>query len=255
MTVPFDFAFPDRWSQRLQNSFRHLPLGILVLVVFNTRASLEGGTMLGSQAVIAEIDKAQQNRELELAGYTAIEHYTVRNSHFKESAELEAKVSYQKDVGKTYQVLWRKGQSFLQEHVINRILKEDTALSGSSERSRTLLTSANYWMQVQGMQALQGEQCYIVNIRPRMHEFSLIEGIAWVDAEKFALLRIEGRPAASPSFWTGRPLIEREYTIFGGLSFPKHSRATSKGFFAGKSELDIDYSQYVISRAPKSNLQ
>lgn len=198
--------------------------------------------------MISSIDKAQQEREQRLAEYTAMEHYTVRNSHFEETAELAAKVFYQRGPGKRYQVLWRKGPGFLQERVINRILKEDATLSRSSERSQTLLTSANYAMKVQGTQLLRGEQCYIVNIRPRAHKFSLIEGTAWIDAKDFSLLRIEGRPATSPSFWTGRPFIEREYTILDGLSFPKHSRATSKGFFTGKSELDIDYSQYVITK-------
>lgn len=228
--------------------FRYLRLVVFAVTILNLSLRLEGATTLQSQEVISRIDKAQLKREQRLAGYAAMEHYTVRNSHFEKTAELEAKVVYQKDLGKSYQVLRRKGPHLLQERVINRILKEDALLSRSSERSHTLLTSANYSMTVQGMQRLQGEQCYIVNIRPRMHKFSLIEGTAWIDAEDFSLLRIEGRPADSPSFWTGRPYIEREYTVLDGLSFPKHSRATSKGFFAGKSELDIDYSQYAIFR-------
>ncbi len=66
-----------------------------------------------------------------------MEHYTVRNSHFNESAELMAKVVYQQGLGKKYEVLWRKGPGFLQERVINRILREDVTLSRSPERSHT----------------------------------------------------------------------------------------------------------------------
>jgi hypothetical protein len=228
--------------------FHYLSLPIFALSILSPNRKLEGATVLLSQDVISGIDRAQQSREQKLARYTGMEHYTVRNSHFKEPAELEAKVFYEKDGGKTYEILWRKGPGLLQERVINRILKEDTALSRSPERSLTLLTSANYSMTVQGMQLLLNEQCYIVQIRPRMLKFSLIEGIAWVDADDFSLRRIEGRPVASPSFWIGRPFIQREYTLLDGLSFPQHSRATSKGFFTGKSELDVEYSQYVFSR-------
>ena len=198
--------------------------------------------------MISGIDKAQQNREQTLVGYAAIEHYVVRNSRFTENAELLARVSYQKDLGKNYEVIWRKGPQLLQERVINHILREDTMLSRRPERSHILLTSANYAMTLQGMDRIQGKQCYVVNIHPRLHKFSLIEGKAWVDAEDFSLLRIEGRPAASPSFWIPRPFIEREYIVLHGFSFPKHSRATSKGFFTGRSELDIDYSEYVVSK-------
>ncbi|MBV8866338.1 MAG: hypothetical protein JO210_13175 [Acidobacteriaceae bacterium] len=203
--------------------------------------------------MILGIDNAQQTREQRLAGYTEVERYTVRNSHVTETAELAARVSYRKEHGKIYQILSRKGSKFLQERVINRILKEDALLSRSPERSHTLLTSANYSMKLQRTARLQGEECYVVQIHPREHKFFLIEGIAWVDTEHFSLLRIEGRPAASTSFWTGRPFIEREYTVLHGLSFPKHSRATSTGFFAGRSELDIDYSQYVVSEESAPN--
>jgi len=223
-------------------------LGLFSFMLLNPAAGLEGQTTLQSQEVIAGIDKAQENREQKLAGYAAVEHYTVRNSHFEEAAEAMANVRYKKEVGKRYQVLWRKGPGILQRRVINRILREDAILSRPSERPQTLFTSANYFMKVQGTQILNGKLCYIVNIHPHMHNFSLIEGTAWVEIESFSLVRIEGRPAASPSFWIGRPLIEREYTVLDGLSFPQHSRAISKGFFAGKSELDIDYSKYVVSK-------
>ena len=228
--------------------FKCLRRGIFAFSIVTLALRLGGATTLPGPDVIWSIDKAQQERDRELAGYAALEHYTVRNSHFEETAELTAKVSYQRGPGKRYQVLWRKGSGFLQERVINRIIKEDAALSRSPERSHTLLTSANYSMKMEGMRLLHGEQCYVVHIRPRAHKYSLIEGRAWFDVESFSLLRIEGKPAASPSFWTGRPFIEREYTILDGLSFPKHSRATSKGFFAGKSQLDIDYSQYVVTK-------
>ncbi len=182
--------------------------------------------------------------------YTGVEHCAVRNSHFEQSAELAARVFYEKESGKKYQILWRKGSGFLQEHVINRILNEDAILSRSPEKSQAVLTSANYSMKVHGVQRLHGKQCYVVELHPRKHKYFLIDGTAWVDFADFSLLRIEGRPAASPSFWTGRPFIEREYIVLDGLSFPKHCRATSKGFLGGRSELDIDYSQYVVSKKP-----
>jgi hypothetical protein len=233
--------------------FRYVWLVFFSCVILSLVPDLEGGTTLQSEEVISAIDKAQECRERNLAGYVAMEHYTVRNSHFGEAAELMANVRYEKGIGKRYQVLWRKGPGFLQGRVINRILNEDATLSGPSERPHTLFTSANYSMKVEGTQMLDGKLCYIVDIHPRAHNFSLIEGTAWVDSRGFSLLRIEGRPAASPSFWTGRPFIEREYTVSDGFSFPRHSRATSKGFFAGKSQLDIDYSKYEISRYPMQN--
>lgn len=230
------------------NTICYLSTLLLFLTLLNPSLPGDGPITLSLQAVIANIDKAQEEREQILTGYTAREHYTVRNSRFNQSAELDATVVFQKGKGKTYTVLSRSGPALLQEHVIARILREDARLSGSVERSQNLLTSANYSMRLTGIQSLHGKPCYVLKIFPRVHNFALIEGEAWFDVKAFSLLRIEGRPAASPSFWTGKPLIEREYEVLGGLSFPKHSRATSKALITGKSELTIDYSEYKILR-------
>jgi hypothetical protein len=228
------------------SSSRRICLGVVFLTMPSLTLQAEGASTLRPQDIISGIDSVQEDREQKLAGYAATEHYMVRNSHFDQRAELAVTVVYRSGQGKSYTILWRSGPRVLQERVINRILTEDAALSLPNERPHSLLTSANYAMQVQGTQSLHGSQCYVVKIHPRVHHFSLIEGTAWVDVNDFSLRRIEGEPAASPSFWTGRPIIEREYTVLDGFSFPQHSRATSKRFFAGKSELDIDYSQYVL---------
>ena len=98
----------------------YLRLGLISLAMFSLALRSEGATKLELHDVISGIDNAQQNRERKLAGYTAREHYTVRNSHFKQSAELIADVVYQKRLGKKYQVLWRAGPSFLQRRVTAR---------------------------------------------------------------------------------------------------------------------------------------
>lgn len=242
------FVGPGHGARDFGRYGRLVLLGMLTFSILNLIFGLEGATVLSPQEVIAGIEKVQQNRDQKLAGYNALEYYKVHNSHFKESAELAARVFYTKSAGKSHQILWRRGPEFLQKRVINRILNEDDIFSRGSERSNVRLTSANYRMKVQGIRLFRGERCYVVNLRPRVNRVSMIEGTAWFKTTDFSLLRIEGKPAASPSFWTGRPFVEREYTVIDGFSFPKHSRATSSGFLSGKSELDIDYSKYEVSR-------
>ena len=239
-------SFPYRNAERKVAALYFRSIRLVMLSIGLSLSPRLHGAESRSQSVIAGIDDAQELRAQKLTGYAAVEHYTVRNSHFRQSAELTASVVYQRALGKTYKILSRSGPGFLQECVINRILKEDAALSQSTERSRNLLTSANYSMEVQGTQRLHDTECYVVSIHPRRHKLSLIDGKAWIDIQAFSLLRIEGKPAASPSIWTGRPFIEREYRIIDGFSFPKYSRATSKEIFTGRSELEIEYSQYHI---------
>jgi hypothetical protein len=229
-------------------SLSYIRLILFSLRVVSLTLRADGTVIQTPQAVIAGIDKAQAERDQKLVGYAATEHYTVRNSHFTQSAEIQAKVVFEKATGKTYTILSRSGPGLLQQRVINRILNEDARLSQSVERSHTLLTSVNYVMELESVELLHGTQCYVMKIRPHARDFALIEGKAWFDVKGFSLLRIEGKPASSPSFWTGKPAIEREYTVVGGFTFPQHSRATTRGFFAGESELDIEYSRYEVLR-------
>src|SRR4051794_22722300 len=119
--------------------FRYFRLGLFSFIMLSLMVRRGAPTTLQSQDVISRIDNAQKSREQKLAGYTAIEHYTVRNSHFDQIAELTAFVRYEKELGKRYQILSRRGPQFLQQRVINRILKEDATLSRSSERPHTSL--------------------------------------------------------------------------------------------------------------------
>ena len=49
------------------------------------------------------------------------------------------------------------------------------------------------------------------SLLPRQRVLHLLKGRAWVDAKTFSLVKLEGKQSASPSFWTGRPLIVRDY--------------------------------------------
>jgi hypothetical protein len=75
----------------------------------------------------------------------------------------------------------------------------------------------------------------------------LLKGRSWVDTESHGLVRIEGKPAASPAFMAGRPEIVRDYAQIEGFSLATKSRAVSDSFLLGKTELTIEYSDYRIN--------
>ena len=100
---------------------RRIQFVLYSLTVLSPALCCDGIVTLGSEDVISGIDKAQKDRQQKLTGYSTKEHYTVRNSHFTQAAELTASVIYQESLGKTYTVLSRSGPRVLQEYVINRL--------------------------------------------------------------------------------------------------------------------------------------
>jgi len=235
---------PGGWSARYRQAIvRAQVLGIATL----SAAIAIQAQAIDTAKVVQGIENAQRYKEQCLAGLTATEHYVVKNSHFNEAALMTVHVSYKRGAGKTYEVVSRSGPGLLQRRVLDRLLEEESAMSRGTERERSLLTTANYSMELSGSQEIAGRQCYVLNLAPKSRNTHLLKGRAWIDSTTFSLVRIEGRPTASPSFWTGKPLIVRDYMPVQGFWLAEHSHATSEGFFAGTTQLDVHYTEYSIS--------
>ena len=197
---------------------------------------------------VQEVDRAQALREEKLTTYTVVETYTLRNTRFSESAELVAHMTYTKGQGKTYQVISRSGPSFLQTAVLDRVLKEEEEMSRGDVRKSAMVTSANYVLKPSGEQMVEGRACETIEMAPRKKSTHLLQGKAWVDKQTHNLVRVEGRPTASPSIWAGTPLVIRDYIEIGGFAFARRSQAISQNFLLGHSELIIEYSGYHVDQ-------
>jgi hypothetical protein len=195
---------------------------------------------------VQEVDRAQAAREEKLTAYRVVESYTLRNTRFSEPAEMVVNVSYTKGHGKTYQVISRRGPSFLQTSVLDRVLKEEEEMSRGEMRSSALVTSTNYVMKPLGEVILDGRTCETLELTPRKKSTHLLLGKAWVDMRTHNLIRVEGKPTASLSFWAGAPYVIRDYIEIGGFAFARRSHATSHNFLLGHSDLMIEYSGYHV---------
>jgi outer membrane lipoprotein-sorting protein len=218
--------------------------------------------VLFSSAIIADpasyeenaingVDRAALSREMNLDGYSVTENYTVRNSRFQAGATMTVKAVYRRVSGKSYSVVDRNGSSVLQARVLDKLLTEEAEMSRGVTRQQALVTSANYKMRLIGREALQGHNCDVLELVPRMSSPHLLKGRAWVDAKDYYLVRIEGKPTASPSFLAGRPMITRDYKQIEGFSFATRSHALADGFLLGKTELTIEYSNYKLAVTAK----
>jgi hypothetical protein len=201
-------------------------------------------------AVIRLIDAAELRRETRLRGYTVTEHYSIKASRFVSAAEMTVATTYARDRGKSYKIVSRRGSSMLQSRVFDRLLREEGEMSHGDARKQTLVNSQNYAMHFAGEEIRSGRKCYMLDLTPRKASAHLLKGRAWIDAEDGALMRIEGKPTASVSFFVGRPTITREYDKTAEFSLAKSTRAESSSFLFGKTELQIDYTDYHIDAEP-----
>jgi hypothetical protein len=196
--------------------------------------------------VISLIDRAQLARDELLLSYTVTEHYTLKNSRYGTAADLVARVTYTKGAGKVYEVVSRSGSAMIQSKVFDRVLAEETQMSRGDKRRAALITSANYVMKPRGEQEWKGRRALLFDIAPRHKGPNLLKGKLFVDAVSYNIIRIEGTPVVSPSFFAGSTTIFREYADIGDFAFAQTSVATSGSFLLGKTEMDIEYTGYQI---------
>jgi hypothetical protein len=80
-----------------------------------------------------------------------------------------------------------------------------------------------------------------------------VKGRVWVDAEDFAMVQIEGKPAKSPSFWIKSTSFVHRYEKCGPFWFPVSNHSTSDARLFGATEVTIEYFDYAPDS--KGNLQ
>ena len=80
----------------------------------------------------------------------------------------------------------------------------------------------------------------------------MIAGRAWVDAENFGVVRIEGQFAASLSILVGAPRLREDFVEVNGLRLPGHVHSITSSLLLGPTELDIVFSNYQLGPDPTS---
>jgi hypothetical protein len=198
------------------------------------------------QDLIHQIDQAELNRERKLAGFTVTEYYKIENSHFSKPAEAIIETTYRRGQGKTYKVLSRTGPSLLRNRVLDRLLQEERDMSRGKMREQAIITSANYDMKLIGDDPVDGTLYDIFELIPKRKSPYLLKGRLWLDPAKMAIVKIEGKPPTSASFFSGRPQVVREYEEVNGFVLAQHSHAVSSSFLFGRSTVDIEYRDYHL---------
>ncbi len=87
-----------------------------------------------------------------------------------------------------------------------------------------------------------------LNVKPKRKEKYLFQGLIWVDAEDYALVRAEGSPAKNPSFWTKSTHFVQLYRKAGPLWFPLATQSVTEARIFGTTDVNIEYFDY----APRS---
>lgn len=194
--------------------------------------------------ILSAISRSEEQRARLLPRYTGLRQYSLRNTRFHIDASMTVRVDYGPNGTKTFTVLERAGSASAHRKVFEPLLTAEAEASQSSLREQTRLSSANYQAQVVGQEVHSGRDCWVLLVVPKHPSKFLIQGKIWVDRREYEPIHLQGRPAASVSFWVGEPMIIEEFARENGFWMPKRTISKSSGRLLGLSELTIDHYGY-----------
>jgi hypothetical protein len=210
---------------------------------------------LTTEQVVQNLVQMNLHRAQALHAYTGVRTYRVDYRGFpsSRSAEMNVQVRYSSPGTKKFTIQSATGSQLIIDRVFKKLLEaEKEALEVENQR-RTALTEDNYRFTLIGYESQPSGGRFVLKVEPRATDKFLYRGRIWVDAEDFAVVRLEAEPAKNPSFWTKKADIVQEYEKVSDFWLPAHNRSVTLIRLGGRAELTIDYKDYTITDANRVN--
>ena len=219
----------------------------LILSIFAVAlaASHLGAEPPSPDQVIGKMLERDRERQSSLDGYTARRRYVLENVRHHKRAEMMVRMRCVKDGSKEFEIVSSAGWGIARNHVFPRLLAAETDASQPGSRERSRIVPENYSFQMAGTEVVNDRPAYVIAVTPKTSNKYLMKGKIWVDAEEYAIVRIEGQPAKSPSFWTKSVHFVHTYAKQGPLWLPLSDESATDVRILGTTDLKIEYFGYL----------
>jgi hypothetical protein len=179
-----------------------------------------------------------------LMEYRAARHMEAQNERFNMRASLDAVTTLNADGHFSYSVTREEGSEYIRNKVLRALLQNEEKLFATADPRRAALTSSNY--ELNGGELAEPGVVRLF-VKPRRKEVSLFEGSVFVTRDDADLLRVEGRLARNPSFWTTRVDLVRRYDRVGGIRVPVRLDTAAQIRFAGTATMSVVYDYEMVN--------
>ena len=234
-----------------------LPLLILIVLWQPAIAQQPNVTPAAIHAPLAAEEVVQNLVQMNLRRVHALHSYQGTRTYRAEyrgfpgnrSAEMVVNVKYQSPGTKEFTVQSAKGSKLIIDRVFKKLLEAETEAQQPEIQRRSALNDDNYRFTLVGSESKSSGVTYVLAVEPRRTDKFLYRGRIWVDAEDFAVVRLEAEPAKNPSFWTKQTQIEHVYMKVSDFWLPARNHSVTTIRLGGRADLTIDYKDYEITGA------
>lgn len=202
--------------------------------------------------VTAKMMAHDSERLAALHGYTAVRRYVLENRNHHKRAEMLVRMICREDGSKQFEIVSTDGWGGARKHVFPRLLAAEVEAARPDLRERSRITPENYTFEMEGRDSVRGRAAYVMAIEPKTKNKYLAQGRIWVDAEDYAIVRVDGQPAKSPSFWIKSVHFVHDYDKTGPFWFPVLDHSVTDVRIFGATEMTIEYFDYAPNGCPLS---
>ena len=217
----------------------------------------ESGTSIKQPAEILPLEQIVsrmvahgQWQEQSLLGYKALRRFQAANLRFGVASTMDVMTVFRQPESLESRVLKQEGPMLIRERVFDKILEAEKESSHKKDQIENGILPVNYNFGFVGFDQYEGRNCYRLTISPKRKSRNLLNGSVWIDAEDFAVARIQGSPSKRVNFWTVKTEIDRQYERVGKYWLTKKIDSTSDLFIAGHSTLSISSSYSDVQANP-----
>ncbi len=216
--------------------------------------------LLPANVIVDKLMAANAHRSAEIRGFQDTRSYHLQYHGLLgvRDASMQVLATYTAPDQRNFSVISQSGSKLLLNRVLLKLL--DSEKEAFRNRKQVELSPDNYQFEIVGIDHVPGgSPAYVLAVKPRKDNKFLYHGKIWIDANDFAVVKMEGQPAKLPSFWIKDTDIESNWTKVGDFWLIANSTSTSHIRMGGMATLTIDYGNYQITgidrRAPQTRSQ
>jgi hypothetical protein len=176
--------------------------------------------------------------------YRALRRMHAQSERFDHEGWMDAWTEFDSG-GFRYQIVAERGSDTIRNKVLRALLKREQEMIAKGDFGRGELTPENYQF---GEETSDSDGRYVA-ITPKRKDVMLIDGRMVLSPEG-ELLRVEGRLAKNPSFWTSQVQVIRHYARLDGVRVPIATESIAKVKLAGRSRLQVKYEYESVNGRP-----
>lgn len=175
--------------------------------------------------------------------YRGTRYLEAKNERFNHAAWMEVATELGPS-GFHYRVIREGGSEMIRHRVFLSMLDNEERLFATGDTPRSSFSALNYEL---SPSTAVGDGLVKLLARPKRRDVNLIEGAVFVTDTDADLVRVEGRLAKSPSFWTKHVDVVKRYGRIGGLRVPMRVDSTAQMRLAGTATLTMIYDYQMIN--------